>query len=114
MIQFTTSLKQHFALVTQTDTDSPTQEIIGSDIPDISFEYISAGLYKINKPGGWEQSKTWFSSDSVGDAALADDGNGKVRIFFESGNLYLNTQTSAGSPANNIAKGAPILIITKD
>lgn len=114
MIQFTINLKCYAALISQTGTNDPTANVLGDEIGGISFERIQDGLYKINKPGGWDKSKTFYQCGPVGDTGIVSSGSGRVIMFFEGGYFYINSLDVTGTPIDDQMADAPVFIAIKD
>jgi hypothetical protein len=55
------SYKVYTALLTQSGTNAPVATVLQNNIGNISFSYISAGLYYINSSNLFLNNKTWYS-----------------------------------------------------
>lgn len=95
---YTPNYRVYTALLTQSATNPPTAQILENTLGNVTYEYLSLGLYKINLPITTPGDNVWVS--------LTNNRNGdEGYIQYEwTGNLnyitILTTYIDYGSPAN--------------
>jgi hypothetical protein len=92
--------KVYTALLTQTGTDAPVATVLENTLGDITFGYISAGVYSIiSNDESWDENRLWYGVSGIGNSGAIGINPGNVKISFEGGDLlvicYNNDYSSA-------------------
>ena len=78
--------KTYVALLTQTGTDAPVATVLENTLGiNLTFSYLTVGVYTINNPNGWDRTKLWYGISGLGDSGAINVTPGRVVISIEGG-----------------------------
>lgn len=77
----------------------------------VTFEYVNDGIYKVNKPSGWNRLNTICLSGNVGNGGNVTKPFGSIRMAFEGTDLLIYALDESGTPINNQMSETSIIII---